>query len=460
MSGPAGAQLGRWVASLRADALPPAVQEKLRCNLLHDLAVTLAAYPVGAEVWPLVRDRRPAEATLLCEGTHVSAEHAAFANAQLMHARAQDDTHFAAKTHVGAAVIPAALALAERECVSGAAFATAVIAGCEVAAAVGERHAAASTARGFRASPVFGTLGAAAACASLLGLDADGAADAIAIASSFSGGLNQTWIDGSSEYRIELGMAARNGVLAAQLAASGQRGAVHWYEGAAGFARAFGGVEEASSEPWELGERWRLLDVTYKPYPVCAILQSAVEVGLGLTREHDLDTETVSAVRIHLNVNDRTYPGTVNRGPYRDVGATLMSAEYCVAMALRDRAATLAGLRGFEDPQLARLINVTDVLGDERIPPLGARVEVDVTAPGNGGGSPAAATTTLTGELLPDASTYGWEWAGVRANAARMADEMAITPAARERLEQAVRDVFELPDVGTLVRETVPQEAA
>ncbi|HST41210.1 MAG TPA: MmgE/PrpD family protein, partial [Conexibacter sp.] len=185
----AGAALGRFAAQLGGPgaALPEAVLERLRCSLLHDLTVALAAHPVGDEIWPLVRDRGPSEATLLVDGGGVAVEAAAFANAQLMHARAQDDTHFAAKTHVGAAVIPAALALAEREGADGARFAAAVVAGCEVAAAVGERHATAATARGFRASPVFGTLGAAAACAVVLGLDEERAAHAIALASSSSG---------------------------------------------------------------------------------------------------------------------------------------------------------------------------------------------------------------------------------------------------------------------------------
>ena len=128
-----------------------------------------------------------------------------------------------------------------------------MIAGCEVAAAVGERLAAPSTARGFRSTPVFGTLGAAAAVASLLGLDAEQAAAAIAIAASFSAGLNQTWIDGTSEYRLEPGMAARNGVLAGQLAAAGFSGAEHWYEGDAGFARAFADGDPRAGEGWELG---------------------------------------------------------------------------------------------------------------------------------------------------------------------------------------------------------------
>ncbi|MDO8187823.1 MmgE/PrpD family protein [Conexibacter sp. JD483] len=462
----AGAALGRLVAALgRPGAeLPEPLLERLRCGLLHDLTVALAAHPVGGAIWPLVRDRGPAEATLLVDGGRVAAEAAAFANAQLMHARAQDDTHFAAKTHVGAAVIPAALALAEREGADGGRLAAAVIAGCEVAAAVGERHAAAATARGFRASPVFGTLGAAAACAVVLGLDEERAAHALAIASSCSGGLNQTWVDGSSEYRLQLGFAARDGLLAARLAAAGERGARHWYEGEAGFARAFGGGapgggpsggeplggeafgagEACCDDDWQLGVRWRLLDVTYKPHPVCAILQSAVTVAAGLAREHDLDASAVTAVRVALDPRDRAYPGTLDPGPWDHVAATLMSAQFCTALALRDRGASLAGLHDFDDPLLARLAAATTVLADERIPPLGARVEVDT-----------AAGATVAAELLPDARTYGWDWEGVRGNALRMLPELPVDAARLERLAAVVRELTALPTLAPLLRECV-----
>ena len=75
----------------------------------------MAAHTEGPSIWPRrSRAAGPAESTLLCSGARVDAEHAAFANAALMHARAQDDTHYAAKTHVGSSVIPPALALAER----------------------------------------------------------------------------------------------------------------------------------------------------------------------------------------------------------------------------------------------------------------------------------------------------------------------------------------------------------
>jgi 2-methylcitrate dehydratase PrpD len=439
----AGAELGRFAAELRYADLPTAVREKLRCSLLHDLTCALAAHSEGPPLWDLVRGRGPAEATLLSEGGRIDAEHAAFVNAALMHARAQDDTHFAAKTHVGSAVVPAALALAEREGASGAEFLAAVVAGCEVAAAVGERLAAATTARGFRASPVFGTLGAAAAGASLRGLDPEAAANAIAIASSFSGGLNQTWIDGSSEYRFELGMAARNGVLASGLAEAGFRGAEHWYEGAAGFARAFAD-DDGAVDDWELGERWRSLDVTYKPYPVCAITQSPVQVAIDLARMHDLGPDDVAAIRCYLNPADRSYPGTVNAGPFNDMAASLMSAQFCVAMAIKHRAATLAGLRELDDPVVLRLAAATDVLGADDLPSLAGRVEIE-TSDG----------ATVAGELVPTVETYGWDWKGVLRNVARMEPEMAVDREALDELQQVVRDLSELDSVAPLVAPTI-----
>jgi 2-methylcitrate dehydratase PrpD len=439
----AGAELGCFAAELRYADLPEAVREKLRCSLLHDLTCALAAHSEGARLWELVRGRGPAEATLLSEGGRVDAEHAAFVNAALMHARAQDDTHFAAKTHVGSAVVPAALALAEREGATGAELLAAIVVGCEVAAAVGERLAAATTARGFRASPVFGTLGAAAAGASLRGLDAEGAANAIAIASSFSGGLNQTWIDGSSEYRFELGMAARNGVLASQLAEAGFRGAGHWYEGDAGFARAFAD-DDGAVEDWELGVRWRSLDVTYKPYPVCAITQSPVQVAIDLARMHDLAPDDVAAIRCYLNPADRSYPGTVNAGPFNDIGASLMSAQFCVAMAIKHRAATLAGLRELDDPVVLRLAGATDVIGADDLPSLAGRVEIQTTD-----------GATLAGEIVPTDETYGWNWDGVLRNVARMEPEMAVDRDALDELAQVVRALSDLDSVAPLVAPTI-----
>ena len=441
---PVGQVLGSFAAEIGSSELQPEVAQKFRTNLLHNLACAMGAQSVGEPMWTIVRGQPTGPATVLCDGARVSAEYAALANGSLMHARAQDDTHFPAKTHVGSAVVPAALALAEETGADGATLARAVVAGAEVAAAVGERLAANTTALGFRSSPVFGTLGAAAAGSVVLGLDADQTAAAIAIASSSSGGLNQTWIDGSAEYRLHLGMAASNGIIAARMAAGGLKGAPNWYEGAAGFARAFGGEVDGVGSDWELGNRWRIMDVTYKSYPVCAITQSPVQIVLDMLANDDLSADQVTAIRCYLNPADRSYPGTVNSGPFGDVGATLMSAEFCVAMTLKNGEATLAGLQEFDDETIMRLVGVTEVLGDETLVNLAARVEID-----------SSDGRTLVGEIIPDASTYGWDWAGVVDNAEAMLPEMAVDAARLGNLVQVVEEVLELENVTPLVAATL-----
>jgi len=439
-----GARLAGFVVECREDGVPDEVVEKLRCNLLHDLSCALAAYTEGPVVWPIVADRGPAESTLLCHGGRVDAEHAAFANAVLMHARAQDDTYYSAKSHLGSSTIPPALALAEQVGADGERFLRAVVAGYEVAGTVGDVLEPSSTPRGFRASMVYGTLGSAATCASLLGLDEEGVANAIAIAASFSGGLSQTWIEGTTEWRWELGMAARNGLWAARLAASGAAGASEWLEGPAGLAHAFAGVDSVDEADFVPGERWRILDVIYKPYPVCNITQSPVEAAIGLVADADVEADEIESIRCLLNPVDRAYPGTLNWGPFEDVGASLMSAPFCVAMAIKDREATLAGLHRTDDPVVRELVARTEVIADERLPPLASRIEL----------------TTTTGarhvrELIPDDTTYGWDWDGVLKNSRRLHDEMEISEAAFERMAESIRDLPDLDSVDPLLRVSV-----
>ncbi len=443
---PLAATLGRFVAGLRHAPPPPAVREKVRVNLLHNLACTMAAHETAGGVWARARAAGAGPAGLLGDGASVGVEAAAFANAVVMHGRAQDDTHFAAKAHLGSAATPAALAVAQREGASGDDLLRALVAAYEVGATVGELLTDRTTARGFRGSMLYGTLGAAAAVASLLRLDADATADAIAIATSFAGGLGQPWIDGSSEWRWELGMAARNGVLAAELAAAGERGAPWAFEGAAGFARAFADLDGwRPPEDLELGVRWRVMDVIYKPYPVCNITQSPVAAAIALAEQASLDPGEVRAVRCFLAPEERSYPGTLNAGPFRDVGASLMSAAFCVAAALKDRAVRLASLRAFDDPTMLALIERTTVVADPGLPTLGARVEVDLRD-----------GTTLTREVRPDDATYGWDWDATLANAhAMLVPEIRGGAVALDRTAAALGGLERLDDLGELVAATV-----
>jgi len=80
----------------------------------------------------------------------------AFANGVMFHSRGQEDTH--GTMHIGTTVIPTALAVAEWKKSSGKDLLAAIIAGYEVAAAIGKELTPLTTPRGFRASPIYGSL--------------------------------------------------------------------------------------------------------------------------------------------------------------------------------------------------------------------------------------------------------------------------------------------------------------
>ena len=186
------------------------------------------------------------------------------------------------------------------------------------------------------------------------------------------------------------------------------------------------------------------MDVIYKPYPVCNITQSPVEAAMSLVIDNDVEADEIESIRCLLNPVDRAYPGTLNWGPFDDVGASLMSAPFCVAMAIKDRDATLAGLHNTDDPVMRELVARTEVLADERLPELASRIEL----------------TTTTGErhvreLIPDDSTYGWDWDGVLTNSRRLHDEMEISSDAFEGLGETIRALTELDSVEPLLRASI-----
>jgi 2-methylcitrate dehydratase PrpD len=438
----ATARLAELTVALRSDALPATVLESARCHLLYNLACGLAAPGAAAAACAVTKGLRPREATVLDDGTRVPAESAAFANAVLLHARAQDDTHLPSECHPGAVVIPVALALAEQLNATPQAFLAAMVAGYEVTGAVGEPIAHEAIGRGFRASMVFGTLGAAATAGSLMGLDAAEIANAISLSTSLSGGLGQSWIDGSSEWVYHMGAAARNGILAARLAAAGERGARNALEGSAGFMRAFGGREDwQPPADWGLGERFRICEVIYKPYPVCNVTQNPVALAIDLATTHDIRPTDVTAIRLALNPTDRANPGTLNRGPFDGVASTLMSAPYCVAMALVQRSATLSGLHAFEDPAIARLVTLVEVSPDERLASLGARLELDLVD-----------GRTLAAEASADTAALAGDWRTALATAQRLGPEMRGGGTEVEALADVIRRLDELPTLAPLVR--------
>ena len=277
--------LARFVAELQYGTLPSTVRERARAVLLDTLAVMLAAAPgrrdSGRRLYAALAARQPAEATLVGHHARLPAEDAALVNGASAYFWDFDAIHLEAVVHGPAAVLPAALALAEARSRSGSELLAALIVGVEVACraslAIGPK---ALYRRGFQPSAICGALGAAAAAGRLLGLDPPRQAIAFGLAATQAGGL-LAWSSDPTEHSKSLntGLAARAGVSAALLAEQGFGGPPRILDPEAEYQvfRAWADEPQPEQLTTGLGERFSLLELAFKLYPCCAFLHPALD---------------------------------------------------------------------------------------------------------------------------------------------------------------------------------------
>jgi 2-methylcitrate dehydratase PrpD len=214
---------------------------------------------------------------------------AALLGGTLAHALDFDDTHLPSVLHPSASVVPAALAVAESREASGPALLDAVAVGIEITVRAGMAGYDATLRnsvffeRGLHATAICGAVGGAAAAAMLSGLDADGIAHAMAIAASMGSGLLEANRTGGTVKRVPCGWAAHAAVVAAGLARAGLTGPPTVFEGGFGLLHAFCG-DQADPDALvdELGDRWRLPEVCFKPYPCNHFTHAGIDAALRL----------------------------------------------------------------------------------------------------------------------------------------------------------------------------------
>ena len=334
----------------------------------------------------------------LLDGMRTAPGAAAFANAVLLHARIQEDAHPAG--HVGVVVLPAALAAAEHTGADGEALLAGIVAGYETALRIGRGHAAAASRRGFRTTPLYGVIGAAAAAARLQGLPADRTVDALALAANLAGGLREFAVAGTDEYVLQAGSAARSGLTAAWCAAQGMRGAPTILEGPAGFLRAYGaeagGVDSRLVEG--LGTSFEMMAVTAKRWPVCqfhrGVVRGVIALRAAAAAGTEIETETAGAVaaggaagamatasaasriRVTMNPFEADFFGVRRTEVFESFAHTFMSAPFCAALAWVEGAVTLAGMHAFADPRVLALARRVEVLASPERPRYEPRVDI------------------------------------------------------------------------------------
>jgi hypothetical protein len=319
-------RFARWTAGLDYDQLPPAVVDKVKALTLHALTSAVLGAPTTHATKALAltkaEEGKPDGATILTDGSKATRVGAAFANSELMHSSLLFDS-YRMLTHPGPVLVPAAVVNAELEGRGGREVVTALAAGYEFMFRLCDKFIPSTAARGFRPSPIYGTMGAALVTGKLLGLDEDGLVATIALAANFASGLNEGPRSGTNETSIHEPQAARNGVFAGMIARLGTvEGSETSLEGDAGFYNAFTGsstgrLSYAFTGPLEvdlstltdgLGEEYKLLTAMFRMYPTAGYNQPVIDLMAEMKREHSLNPAEIARVAVAMNWIETVYP--------------------------------------------------------------------------------------------------------------------------------------------------------
>lgn len=372
----------------------------------------------------------------------VSAECASMANGILGHGLIREDMHVPSGTHPGVVILPAMLALAEREQLSGAALVRGISTGYHVMGALGIAARTGLTHRHFRPLGISGPFGAAAGAIAATGANEVTAVHALALAANFAAGFNQWPWSGGQDIYVHAGMAARNGLVALDLARAGLTASTDILEGEDGLFAAIGSAENADSIFLErLDGPNCLLDVTHKPVPGCNFVQTAAAAALELHSRLGVHGScAIRGITISTFSAARAYPGCDSTGPFSRLEQSKMSFQYAICAALRYGRLDNEVYSANDDTELLRLIASTELRIDpvfeaRKLPKQPARVEIEL----------------MHGErLVCELDDVPWlDPEGVRSRFAVVAQQ-ALGEADTQRLISLIDSLWDLDDTSEL----------
>jgi 2-methylcitrate dehydratase PrpD len=293
--------LADYSSGLRFEDIPGDVRTIVKHCVLDWLGVTLAGSREDAG--RIVREEAleqggAPQATIIGDGARTGVGQAALVNGTASHALDYDDVHFAFLGHPTVTVLPAVLALAERDACNGRELITAFVAGVEVGSRVGEYVTEAHYARGHHATGTLGTFAAAAGAARMLALDAEACATSLGIAATQAAALKSMF--GTMCKPLHAGKAAASGQYAALLAKRGFTSRGDGIECSQGFADTQSPVAEPEGALEGFGERFHCRDFLFKYHAACYGTHSSIEALARLKAAHGIDSSAVDKVEIRV----------------------------------------------------------------------------------------------------------------------------------------------------------------
>jgi 2-methylcitrate dehydratase PrpD len=367
--------LARFSSQLQFRQIPSEVVERIKLSVLDSIGVCMHGSTLP---WTrIVRDMVEAEeakpvASIFGSGRKTSVAGAVLVNSTAGHAFELDDIHKESIIHPGSLAIPVALALAEAKGgANGKDFVTALIAGYEVGARVGNAATVRLLLNGWHPQGTSGAFTAAATAARMIGLDAEKTLHAFGIVGSQAGGLMASQ-EGAMVKRFHSGRAGQSGVYAAQLASRGFTGITDVLEAAYG-----GYLVTHSDRPAPekivvgLGTIWETLNVGYKAYAAVTSIHTALDALAQIMREQKLADDDI--VKVDAALSEATYVHCAWEYKAQGVTAAQMNLYYGLSMIALDGMAFVEQYREerLRDPRVLAFI-----------PRIRARIDPEIDAMG------------------------------------------------------------------------------
>ena len=354
-----------------------------KSRLVHAIRVSLAGTRLPAvDIALRAFAGSDGDCVVIGRSDRLAAPDAAFVNGVIGHSSLQEDCGpggLSEGSHPATYVIPAALAAAEEYGASGRRLLLGILAGYEAVSRIGAAAPVEIVARRFRPLAVMGPFGAAAAAAVVRGLVPEQIAAAMAIASNLAGGSTQGIFEGNMEPYFQAGAAARNGLLAVQLAAAGAVTSEASLEGEFGFFATYGGGAGDLTELLGVRESSGVDRVGSKRFAAC--LQNQETIALIVDQlPGPLAGDRVKRVtltRPAQGTHGLNSPGVSRVPPFATMLQAQMSARFTAAAALLGHPVDDPRFfqQAFDDPAITEIAGRVELVPatDDRI-----RIEIDL----------------------------------------------------------------------------------
>ncbi|MGK0298154.1 MAG: 2-methylcitrate dehydratase PrpD [Gammaproteobacteria bacterium] len=278
----------------------------------------------------------------------------AFLGGALIHTLEMDDLHKQSVTHPGCVVVPAAIAVAAREGLSGKQLLVAILQGyeamCRIGNAVGRSHY-----KIWHSTATCGPFGSAMAAGNLLGLSPEQQVWALGNAGTQSSGLWEFMNSGGMSKHLHAGKAAEAGILAADLAKLGFTGPTKILEGEQGMFQASCTDANPSELVTSPHAAWQLSQTSIKPWPCCRHTHPAIDAALEISSKINAKIQKVMirTYQAAIDVCDRPNPDNEYEAKF--------SLQHCVAVALNTSKVGFDSFTNSAQDDTAKIRNVIQI---------------------------------------------------------------------------------------------------